>query len=264
MSRRPLTSVRACPDTAAAVCRLPRQRPASGSVCRKSISGGVACAAMIAAFGVSLSAVLAMLGHARRARSSRPSTRGSPRATCTSALTLLRRPARVGDDPGRHRHRLADPHLLDGLHARRDRQRVRAVLLVPEPVCRVHAGAGARRELPGDVRRVGGRRPLLVSADRLLVPEAVGDRRRQEGVRRQPHRRLRVHPRHAARLQPVRHARLPGRRQRRSPRCRRRPARASSSIATLLLFIGATGKSAQIPLYSGCRTRWKARRRSRR
>ena len=46
-------------------------------------------------------------------------------------------------------------------------------------------------ELPGDVRRLGRRRPLLVPADRLLVSEEVGVRRRQEGVHRQPHRRLR-------------------------------------------------------------------------
>ena len=78
------------------------------------------------------------------------------------------------------------------------RQRVRALLLVPEPVRGVHAGAGARRQLPGDVRRLGRRRSLLVPADRLLVQEEVGRRRRQEGVHRQPHRRLRVHPRHAA------------------------------------------------------------------
>ena len=42
--------------------------------------------------------------------------------------------------------------------------------------------------------------PLLVPADRLLVPEEVGVRRRQEGVHRQPHRRLRVHARRAAAL----------------------------------------------------------------
>ena len=91
---------------------------------------------------------------------------------------------------------------------------VRALLLVPEPVRRVHARARARRELPGDVRRLGGRRPLLVPADRLLVSEEVGVRRRQEGVHRQPHRRLRVHPRRAAALRPLRHARLPGGRAR--------------------------------------------------
>ena len=47
----------------------------------------------------------------------------------------------------------------------------------------------------------------------------------------------------------LRHARLPGGRRGGRRRCRRRPGSASLSIATLLLFIGATGKSAQIPLY---------------
>ena len=83
-------------------------------------------------------------------------------------------------------------------------QRVRALLLVPEPLRLVHAGAGARRQLPGDVRRLGRRRPLLVPADRLLVHEEVGRRRRQEGVHRQPHRRLRVHPRDAADVRDLR------------------------------------------------------------
>ena len=70
-----------------------------------------------------------------------------------------------------------------------------------------------------------GRRPLLLPADRLLVQEEVGRRRRQEGVHRQPHRRLRLHPRHAADLHDLRHARLPGGRGRggRGAR-RRRPA----------------------------------------
>src|SRR5437762_2562010 len=36
------------------------------------------------------------------------------------------------DDPRRHRHRLADSHLLDGVHARGERLRVRALFLVPE------------------------------------------------------------------------------------------------------------------------------------
>ena len=47
----------------------------------------------------------------------------------------------------------------------------------------------------------------------------------------------------------VRHARLPAASRRRWRRCRRRPAFGMLSLATLLLFIGATGKSAQIPLY---------------
>ena len=141
------------------------------------------------------------------------------------AVRAPARPAVGADDPRHHRHRLADPHLLDRLHARGDRQRVRALLLVPEPVRLVHARARARRELPGDVRRLGGRRPLLVPADRLLLHEAVGVGRRQEGVRRQPHRRLRLHPRDAADLRDLRHARLPGAWRR--PRRRARPRRSA-------------------------------------
>ncbi len=181
----------------------------------KAVSGGLASLAMLASFAVSATLVLAARRHgARRARrSSRRSTRWIASGDFTLDVTLLRRPAVGGDDPRHHRHRLADPHLLDRVHARRGRQRVRALLLVPEPVRRVHARAGARLELPGDVRRLGGRRPLLVPADRLLVQEEVGVRRRQEGVRRQPDRRLRVHPRHARAVRAVRHARLPGHRR---------------------------------------------------
>ena len=54
-------------------------------------------------------------------------------------------------------------------------------------------------------------------------------RRRQEGVHRQPHRRLRVHPRRAADLRAVRHARLPGGGAQRSPRSR--PRRRSARLA---------------------------------
>ena len=155
--------------------------------------------------------------------------------------------------------------LLDGLHARRVGRRVRALLLVPEPVRRVHARAGARRELPGDVHRLGGRRALLVSADRLLVHEAVGRRRRQEGVHRQPRRRLRVHPRHARDLRDVRHAGLPGRRARASPRL---PPEATFGIADAAsrccCSSARRASRRRFRSTSGCRTPWKARRRSRR
>ena len=56
----------------------------------------------------------------------------------------------------------------------------------------------------GAVRRLGGRRPLLLPADRLLLRPAVRRahraelrRRRAQGVHRQPHRRLRLPDRHA-------------------------------------------------------------------
>ena len=150
------------------------------------------------------------------------------------------------------------------MHEERD-VGVRALLLVPESVRRVHAAPRARRELPRDVRRLGGRRPLLVPADRLLVPEEVGRRRRQEGVHRQSHRRLRVHPRRAAALR-ARSARSTSRRLRaavgrlapggdvRHAVARSRCCCSSARPASRRRFRST----------SGCRTRWKARRRSRR
>ncbi len=75
--------------------------------------------------------------------------------------------------------------------------------------------ARARQHLPDDVRRLGGRGPLLVSAHRLLVrkEECVGCR--QESVYRQPDRRLGLRARRVSDLLHVRHARLPRRRPRR-------------------------------------------------
>ena len=58
------------------------------------------------------------------------------------------------------------------------------------------------------VRRLGGRRPLLVPADRLLLRAGVPAVRRQEGVHRQPDRRLRLPARHVRGLVELRHAPL--------------------------------------------------------
>ena len=108
----------------------------------------------------------------------------------------------------------------------------------------------------GDVRGLGGRGALLLPPDRLLLRPGVPALRRTQGVHRQPHRRLR----------------LPARRARAGRRCSARcsytelfPAiaanpelahgavrarhDASAGFIALCLFIGATGKSAQIPLY---------------
>ena len=184
---------------------------------------------MIASFAVSaVRRCWRAARRARRRRSSRPSFDLDRVGRPAHSVHAAARSAVGADDPGRHRHRLADPPLLDRLHARGERQRVRALLLVPEPVCRVHARARARRELPGDVRRLGGRRALLVPADRVLVQEAVGGRRRQEGVHRQSHRRLRVRPRHAADLRDVRHARFPAGRGRGRHAARSSTARSAS------------------------------------
>ena len=163
---------------------------------------------------------------------------------------LQARPALRDDDPRRHRHRVPDPRLLGRLHARGAEGGVRAVLRVPQPLRLLHADARPRRQLRRDVRRVGRRRPLLVPADRLLLREEERVGRRQEGVHRQPHRRLGLHPRDVPHLHHVRHRSTSGPWPTPPARCRSRPpASALVSLITLLLFVGATGKSAQIPLY---------------
>ena len=120
------------------------------------------------------------------------------------------RSARIGDDAGGDRHRAADSHLFGLVHAGRAAWRPRAVLLLHEPVLRVHAAARPGGKLPGVVRRLGGRGPLLVPADRILVREAVGGDGRVQGLPRQPHRRLGLPGRCPAGVYDVWHAGLPG------------------------------------------------------
>ena len=71
-----------------------------------------------------------------------------------------------------------------------------------------HADAGDGRQPRADVLRLGGRRPRVLPADRLLVPEAVGERGGDQGLHRQPRRRFRLRPRHLPRLRAVRLGRL--------------------------------------------------------
>ena len=166
------------------------------------------------------------------------------------------------DDPGRDRDRFADSHLLDSVHARRERRRVRALLLVPEPVRGVHARAGAGLDVPGHVRRLGGRRPLLLPPDWFLVPQAVGGRRREESVRRQSHRRLRVPPRDVPAVLEVRHARLPAAGVAGlAPRARNGHGdRHDRDVAALPRCHRQVGPDSALRL--AARTRWKAPRRS--
>ncbi len=215
----------------------------------KSISGGVACLAMIASFVVSLTAVLGMHPAARGARD--PPGRVHVDGVGRPA-DPVRAPARsaVGaDDPGRHRHRLADPHLLDRLHARGDRQRVRALLLVPEPVRVVHARARARRELPGDVRRLGRvglcsylligfwfrKKSAADAGKKAFVVNRIGDFGFMLGML------LLFATFGTLDFQQLAVAA--------SGRAIETTGWGVITIATLLLFLGATGKSAQIPLY---------------
>ena len=84
---------------------------------------------------------------------------------------------------------VADPHLLDRLHGAR--RRPAEVLRLPEPVRRGDAAAGARQLVRHAVRRLGGRRPRVLPADRLLVRPAGRGDRREEGVHHEPGRRRR-------------------------------------------------------------------------
>ena len=132
---------------------------------------------------------------------------------------------------------------------------------VGQPVPGVDDPAGAGRQLPADVRRLGGRRAVQLPADRLLAPQAVGRGRGPEGVPGHPARRRRADPRHLPALVGDRADELrPTGRLRRSaadfvratPSCSRAPACCCSA-----------GRSASRPssrCTSGCPTRWRARR----
>ena len=72
---------------------------------------------------------------------------------------------------------------------------------------------------------------------------------RQEGVHRQSHRRRGVHARRVAGLLAVRHDQFQGAERRHRADCRPNATFGVISAIALLLFVGATGKSAQIPLY---------------
>ena len=91
-----------------------------------------------------------------------------------------------------------------------------------------HAGAGDGRQPGAAVLRLGGRRARELSADRLLVSQAGGQRGRDQGLRRQPRRRFRLRARHLRRVHDDR------RRSTSTPCSRRRrrsPARPSISSA---------------------------------
>ena len=199
-------------------------------------------------------------------------------APATTALSLhhARRPAgavqrrcrlparsAVGDLAAvRHRRGHAHPHLFDGLHGAR--RRLLPLLRLPEPVHVLHADADPGQQLCPDVRRLGGRGPVLVPADRLLLPAALGVDRGEQGVHHQPHRRCRipaghVHHRLVLRLGAV-HAGEPAGAQR---ALRDRRSAGSPPPACCCSSEPAASRR-NSRCMSGCRTRWKVRRRSRR
>ena len=216
----------------------------------KAASGAVACGAMIASFGVSVVAVWRLVGLPPESRAiTQPRLRLDHLGRLRRQRRAARRSAVRGDDPRRHRHRSADPHLLDGVHARGDRPGIRALLLVPEPVRGVHARPRARLELPGDVRRLGGRRPLFVPADRLLVPE---DSRRRTQARKPSSSTGSATSASSSACCSRSSASGPSIfRKSPAPLATLSPETTFGTLSwiTLLLFVGATGKSAQIPLY---------------
>ena len=128
----------------------------------------------------------------RAARPARPHLRRYTLFTWIPAGRLPRRrrlPARPAvdhHDPVHHRHRRADPPVLDRVHARRPE--VLEVLPLPEPVRLLDADAGAGRQPAAHLPRLGGRRHLLLLPHLVLVREAGQRLGRQEGLRHQPRR----------------------------------------------------------------------------
>ena len=104
--------------------------------------------------------------------------------------------------PVHHRRRHADPPLFDRLHARGSE--LLQVLHLPEPVHRLDDPAGDGRQPAADLPRLGGRWRLFLPVDLVLVHRQEQRHRRQEGLRHQPGRRLRVHAGHLLHLRRAR------------------------------------------------------------
>ena len=171
-------------------------------------------------------------------------------------------PAHRDHAPGRHRRGLADSYLFHGIHARRSG--LPPVFFLLESVHVFHARADPGGQLPADVCRLGRRRAVQLPADRLLLPEAIRHQRRQQGVLGEPHRRFRIPSRRAPDFPHLRLARL---RDRAAARRRhaRRSRRANSARSRRLRFCSSSARPENPRSFrctSGCRTRWKAPRRS--
>ncbi len=179
----------------------------------------------------------------------------APRSTSASSPTRFDHV-----DPARHRRRLADPPLLDRLHARRPA--LLAVLRLPQPVRGLDARSSSSARA-SSLTFLGweGVGPLLVPADLVLVRAQRRRGRGQEGVRHQPRRRRRLPARDVPHLRERRHARLRGD----EPRARRRPRRRHRHRDRAAACSSArSARARRSRCTSGCPTRWRARRRCRR
>ncbi len=167
---------------------------------------------------------------------------------------FLDRPPHRADDDGRDVRVAVRARVHDRLHARR--RRLPALLQLHLAVHVLDVDARHEQQLPAALLRLGGGGRRLVSPDRLLVQAADGHLREPEGVPREPRGRLRLPARHRGARDGHGHARLRG------ARSRMRTASSHLSIeiigghpwslltfACICLFVGAMGKSAQMPLH---------------
>ena len=124
-----------------------------------------------------------------------------------AAYRLLSRRAVGPDDVGRHLRQLSHPPLLRRVHERG--RGIQPLLRLHEPVRRLDAGAGPGGQPAVPLSRLGGRRPLQLSPDRLLVSRSRQRARRAQGVRRHPGRRHRDGDRPLRSVHQFGHARDP-------------------------------------------------------
>src|SRR6266481_2743421 len=115
-----------------------------------------------------------------------------PRELCRG-LGLSARPALLRDDHRRHLRRISHPCLFHRLHG--PRRRLLQILRLSQSLHVLHAHARPRQQSFAPVRRLGRRWPLQLLAHRLLFPEKVRSRCRQESLHRQPHWRRGISPR---------------------------------------------------------------------
>ena len=162
-------------------------------------------------------------------------------------------------------------HIYRRLHEHDER--LHALLRVPEPVHRLDADPGARRQPAGDVRRLGRRRPLLVPADRLLVRQ--GRQRAAPAARRSSSTASATSascsacscssPRPARSSSPSIDAKTSTALQRRAAGSSAHAGRATVTVAHAVPVRGLPpARARRFRSTSGCPTPWPARRRSRR